>query len=47
MLLISEAGNDGNDYLENCLDEHVALAAEIGRDYSEREEVEGIVIMNG
>lgn len=37
MLLISEAGNDGNDYLENCLDEHVALVAEIARDYGEGE----------
>lgn len=42
MLLISEAGNDGNDYLENCLDEHMNLAAEIGREYSEREEGEGL-----
>jgi len=44
MLLISEAGNDGNDYLENCLDEHVALAAEIAREYSE--EHEGFITHN-
>lgn len=32
-LVIHEAGNDGNDYLEACLDDHIALAAEIAREY--------------